>query len=211
MMDIQSILTLGLTDMQQITEVGKSIQHTTINIIYSTKGIIQYQINSITYEYKIRPLYPNKYNTQQKITYIILIPKYNTPNNRMIHKYEICSQYPTKYNIQQQTTNPQTTQPIPKPKYKIHTQNKKHRKHHHTLPNHPPNPKYLQPHSKTKLQTKHRKYLKQILHPTNKIHPKGTFFPKRSSHPKQKIHPNSKTYPQDKLHPKHNPHPTSKQ
>jgi len=113
----------------------------------------------------------------------------------MIHKYEIRPPYPTKYNIQQKTTS-QTTQPKPKPKYKIHTQNKNHRKYHHTLhikyPSHPSNSKYLQLHSKTNLQTKHRKHLKQILHPTNKIHPKDMSFPKRNSHPKHEK-PNSIT------------------
>ena len=37
---------------------------------------------------------PKKYNTKQKITHPILIPKYNTPYNRMIHKYKICPPYP---------------------------------------------------------------------------------------------------------------------
>ena len=152
----------------------------------------------MTYKYKIRPLYPNKYNTQQKTTYHILIPKHNTSTNRMIHKYEIRSPYPTKYNIQQKIINSQTTQPIPKPKYKIHTQNKKHRKHHPTLhntdPNHPSNPNYLQPHSKTK----HRKYLKQILHPTNKI-PKHNSQPilKHCPPPKPKYHSNFKKRPKN--------------
>ena len=58
----------------------------------------------MTYEYKIRPTYPNKYNTQQKTNYHISIPKYNTPNQRMIYKYKIQPLYPKKYNTQQKTT-----------------------------------------------------------------------------------------------------------
>jgi hypothetical protein len=128
--------------------------HTTI------KGILQYQTNRMTYKNKIRPVYPNKYNTKQMTTYRILIPKYHTPNNRIIHKYEIRPPYPTKDKIQQKTTS-QTTQPIPKPKYTIHTQNKNHKKYHHTLhtkyPSHLYNSKYPQLHSKINLQTKRRK------------------------------------------------------
>jgi hypothetical protein len=133
----------------------------------------------MTYKKEIRPIYPNKYNTKQKTTFHILIPKYNTPNNRMIYKYEIRPPYPTKGNIQHKTTS-QTTQPIPKSKYNIHIQNKNHRKYHHTLhikyPSHPSNSKYLQLHQKTNLQTKHRKHLKQIPHPSTKIRPINTPF-----------------------------------
>ena len=90
----------------------------------------------MTYKYKIQSLYPKKYNTQQKTTYHILTPKYNTPNNH-IHKYKLRSLYPTKYKLQ--NTNLKNTQPIPKPKYNTYTQNQKHVKEHYTLKNKDPN------------------------------------------------------------------------
>ena len=184
--------------------------HTTINTIYYTKCIIQHPKKRITYKYKIRHLYPNKYNTQ-KTTYHILIPKHNTPNNHMIYKYEIRPPYPKKYNIQQKLLIYKLLNQYPS----RNTSSTHNQKHHHTLhnqnPNHLTNSKHPQPHSKTIPQTKRRKYLKQIPHPTNQMQTKDTFLPIRNSHTKQEIHPNSKTYPHNKLHLKHNPHLKPKQ
>ena len=91
----------------------------------------------MTYEYEIQPLYPKKYNTKQKTTYHILIPKYNTPNNHT-HEHKKRSPYQTKYKLQ--NTNLQHTQPISNLKYNTYSQNQKHAKQHYTLQTKDPNP-----------------------------------------------------------------------
>jgi hypothetical protein len=73
----------GIIQYQINRMIYKNKIHTT------TKGIIKYQINRMIYKNKIRPIYPKKYNTNQKTTCRILIPKNNTPNYQKIYKYEI--------------------------------------------------------------------------------------------------------------------------
>ena len=107
----------------------------------------------MTYKYIIRSLYQIKYNTQT--TYPILIPKYNTPNNQMIHKYKIILTYPknTIYNTK-------TTNLILKTKHNTlkYIQKKPRKNHQITHINYinlfPKNP---QPHPKINIHTKQKK------------------------------------------------------
>jgi hypothetical protein len=142
--------------------------HITINTVYYTKGIIQYPINRMTYEYKIRSIYPTKYNTQQKTKYHILIPKYNTPNNRMTYKYKIRPLYPKKSNTERKTTYHILTSKYNTPKN--HTQEYTIRSPYHTkhkLQQKHTNPQHTQSITKPKYNnyTQNQKHVKQHPNP----------------------------------------------